>query len=143
MTSNSSLPATRRAAQVVVACASLIPAVARADDGNWLLLGIIVLVVPTILFLVVAFAVTWFAVPPRARPLVMALCAAPCAPIYNGTFPWPLWTYYSTDGFIPTTSLGVAWRVLLTALTAYLVVQLIVWLRYRGKVPARPHRRTT
>jgi hypothetical protein len=128
----SKVPTSRSA--LFAAITVFLPIVARADGGNWLLFGIYVFVVPTVLFLIVACLVVWFVCPPRVRPLAIALCVVPCTPIYNGTFAWPLWVY-SIDRNLPGTVFDVTWRVILTALTAYLAVQLLVWLRYRAKSP--------
>ncbi len=136
----SRVPASRSA--LLAAITAFLPMIARADDGNLLLFGIYVFVVPTVLFLIVACVLAWFLCPPRVRPVAVALCVVPCTPIYNGTFPWPLWVY-SIDRNLPGSAFDVTWRVIFAALVAYLAVQLLVWLRYRGDaLPSKSLERT-
>ena len=119
----------------------LSPAVVQADEGNWLMFGVVVLVVPTLVVFSFACAFVWFLCPPRVRPLAIALCAVPCTPIDNGTFYWPLWSYFLDHDF-PGTLFDLVWRTILTAASVYVLVWFIVWLRLRALPPNPSLKRT-
>jgi hypothetical protein len=110
----------------------LLPSVARADEGNWLLFGIYVFVIPTYVAFGAACVAIWILCPARVQPLAIALGAVPCTPIDNGTFHWPLWSYF-LDNNLPGTMFDVIWRTILTAAAVYGVVWLVVWLQERAR----------
>jgi glucan phosphoethanolaminetransferase (alkaline phosphatase superfamily) len=118
-----------------------LPAVVRADDGNWLGLGILVIVVPTVLAFGVACLLTWFLCPLYLRPIVIGLCAVPCTPINNGTFYWPLWSYL-LDHNLPRSMSETVLAASATALAAYAMGWLAVWLRLRTSPPNTSLERT-
>ena len=117
--------------------ALILPSIARADEGNWLAFGVVVLIVPTVIAFVVACLLVWFLVRPAARPLAIAIIAIPCAPVPNGSFYWPLWSYL-LDRNLPGSIPGVVGYVTLSAVIAYG----LAWLAVRSFAHRRPHGRT-
>jgi len=102
----------------------------QGDPGQVELFGVMVLVVPTLIVFSIACAVVWFACPRWSRPLAIALCSVPCAPIYNDSAWWPLWAC-SIDRYVPGYTFDVVWQVALTALIVYGLTWMIVRMTQR------------
>ena len=88
------------------------------------------LIVPTMIVFSIACAVVWFACPRWSRPLGVALCSVPCAPIYSDSGWGPLWAY-SIDRYVPGYTFGVVWQVALTAFVVYGLTWMLVRMSQR------------
>jgi hypothetical protein len=102
----------------------LFPVSALAEQGDWGLFALLLLVVPTVIVFLMASTAIWLASPARARPWAIALCAIPLSPISNGSYRWPL-SVYLIDWDRGVTPAAMIWPIILTVLATYLAVHLI------------------